>query len=169
MARSDWKVGRFTSNWETSEIHAALTGYQHSFGDYILYYRFRKDLSQVHAIYDEGTGAGKVFDSPINLGVIHATHQEGLNEDRDEGFYFNDDLHVTCSFDQLVKTGLSFVDLETQKYLKDRIVYDKKVFRVTEINVLGQVQQRDIIVGIDATMLKGDELVNDLQFQQWTI
>jgi hypothetical protein len=59
------------------------------------------------------------------------------------------------------------MDLNTQNYLKDRFVYDTKVFRVTSVQVLGQIKQKDIIVSIDATQVKPDEMVNDLQFAQY--
>jgi hypothetical protein len=37
------------------------------------------------------------------------------------------------------------------------------------VQVLGQIQQRDIIVAIDATQVKPDELVNDIQFAQYAV
>lgn len=168
MARLDWKHGRFSAAYETNEIDAALYGYQHNFGDNVDYYRFIRSESRMNDIYDEGDQVGKVFADPIKLPVLHVTHQEGPNEDEDTGFYNNDDITVTASFSQVSRTGLTLVDVETQSYLKDRLVYDRKPFRITSINVLGQLQQRDIIVGIEATQLRGDELVNDLQFAKWS-
>jgi hypothetical protein len=168
MARLDWKRGRFGADYETYEINSALSGYQSNFGDVIDYYRFIKSESRVNDIYDEGDLVGKVFADPIRLPVLHVIHQEGPNEDEDTGFYYNDDLNVTASFSQITRAGLTLADLETQRYLKDRMVYNGKPFRVTAINILGQIQQRDVIVGIEGTQLRGDELVNDLQFAQWS-
>lgn len=167
MARLDWKHGRFSENYEINEIHGAIYGHVHNFGDFIDWYRFLQDASHMHDIYDEGQGVGRVYGPPINMPVIHATHSEGVNEDLPEGFYFNDTLNVSASFSQLTRAGLTMLDLQTQNFLKDRFVYDDKVFRVTAISVLGQIRQRDIVVGIDASQVKPDELVNDLQFAKW--
>jgi len=37
-----------------------------------------------------------------------------------------------------------------------------------KINVLGQIQRRDLIVSIEATQVRGDELVNDAQFAKYS-
>ncbi len=167
MARLDWKHGRFSETYEVNEIHGALSGHQHNFGDYVEWYRFLAEDSATHDIYDEGTGVGRIYADPIRIPVIHATHQESPVDNRPEGWYFNDVLHVTASFSQLVRSGLPRLDLETPTYLKDRLVYDGRVFRITDISVVGQIKQRDIIVGIDATQVKPDEMANDSQFERW--
>lgn len=167
MARLDWKHGKFSETYEVNEINGALYGHQHNFGDYVDWYRFLREDSRMHDIYDEGTDVGRVYAAPIHMPVIHATHQEGMNDNLETGFYFNDSLHVTASFSQITRAGLTRLDIETFTFLKDRLLYDNKIFRVSAINVLGQVRQRDIIVGIEATQVKPDELVDDLQFAKW--
>lgn len=167
MSRMDWKHGKFSETYEVNEIHASLYGHQHNFGDFVDWYRFLAEESHMHDIYDEGEGVGRVYADPINIPVIHATHEEGMNDDLETGFYFNDILHISASFSQITRAGLSRMDVETQNFLKDRIVYDSRVFRVTEISVLGQIRRRDIVVGVQATQVKPDELVNDLQFAKW--
>ena len=165
MGRLDWKRGRFNADFETNQINGGLRGYQNTqAGDQIDYYRFSHVLSEMNDVYDEGDGAGKVYRPPVTVPVLHVNHNEGPNEDLDTGFYFNDDLYITASFDQLFRTGLVFQDIRTNKYLKDRIVYDTRVFRVTDMNIVGQIDERDIIVGIQASQVKPDELVNDPQF-----
>lgn len=67
-----------------------------------------------------------------------------------------------------VQAGLFWLDIDTAVFLNDRIVYDSKVFRVAAIEVLGQIQRRDIVVGIDATQIKPDQLVNDPQFKPYS-
>lgn len=151
-------------DYETNEIEGALRGRQDLAGDQIEYYRFSKEDSQTDDLYDEGAGVGRVFDGPIPVPVMHATHEEGPAEQRNEGFYYNDNIHVTAGFTMLRRTGLTDMDLQSQSYLKDRIVYDGRVFRVLDIKVLGQIQRRDIIVAIDATQMRPDEMTGDPQF-----
>jgi hypothetical protein len=164
VGRLDHKRGRFHSDFETNEIHDALEGHQRQVGDVVDYYRFNAETSEMNDIYDEGDGVGKTYDGPYRIPVIHVTREEGLNQDTDIGFYYNDDIHMTASYQQLVNSGLTRMDIEHHTYLKDRIVYDGRVFRVTRIEVLGQIQRRDLVVGIDLTQVKPDELVNDEQF-----
>jgi hypothetical protein len=64
--------------------------------------------------------------------------------------------------------GLTRLDIEHQNFLKDRILYDDRIFRISSIEILGQIQERDIIVSIACTEVKPDELVNDPQFKKWS-
>lgn len=170
MSRVGWKGGRFSVDWETSEIYKGLRDWQRWTGDQIYYFRFAYDQSSVDPVYGEADSPnGRVYFGPNIIPALHVIHTEGGNDNTLEGFYYNDTAHVTLSFDQIKKMGLDRMDLNTSNYLKDRFVYDTKVFRVTRMEVMGQIQQRDIIVSIDATQVKPDEMVNDLQFAQYAI
>lgn len=144
-----------------------MRGWQSVDGDWINYYRFDEAHSQVDPIYDEPYGAGLRWLEPVRVEALHVTHVQGGNEDSDRGFYYNDDLDVRVPFDLFIQAGMSMADIDTGNYLKDRIVYDRKVFRIKTIAIRGQMQQRDIIVGITGTQLKPDELVWDQQFADW--
>jgi hypothetical protein len=168
MGRIGWKGGRFSVDFETSEIYRGLRDWQRWTGDEVYYYRFAYDQSTKDPVYGEATGPlGRVFFGPNLVPALHVVHIEGDNDNTEDGFYYNDRAHVTFSFDQLKRMGMNKMDLNTQNYLKDRFVYDTKVFRVTSVQILGQIQQRDIIVAIDATQVKPDEMVNDIQFAQY--
>lgn len=167
MSRLDWKRGRFSMDLETNEIEGALRGRQDQTGDEVHYYRFLEADSEMDDLYDEGSGAGRVFAGPIPVPVMHATHEEGPAEQRREGFYYNDNLHVTAGYVMLRRIGLTDMDINTQSYLKDRIVYDGRVFRVLKIEVLGQIQRRDVIVSLDATQMRADEFTGDPQFDSF--
>lgn len=168
MSRTGWKGGRFSVDYETSEIYRGLRDWQRWTGDSIAYYRFYFDSSTVDPVYGEAVPPyGKEYFGPINLPALHVIHVEGDNQNTDQGFYSNDSAHVTFSFDQIKKLGMDKMDLNNQNYLKDRFVYDTKVFRVTSMQVMGQIQQRDIIVSMDATQVKPDEMVNDYMFAQY--
>lgn len=169
MSRADWKVGRFDVNYETNEVYFGLRGHRNAqIGDVVQYYRFNISNTGINDVYDEGYGIGKQYTGPIPLPCLHVVHEDGSNENLDTGFYYNDSIYVTAAFDQMYRTGLRFQDLEHQDYLKDRMVYDNKVFRVTAIHVVGQIQERDMIVSMEGTQVQTDELVNDIQFKQWS-
>jgi hypothetical protein len=167
VSKLDYKRGRFNADWETDKILGALEGFQVIDGDWADYYRFDPDRSEIHDVYDEPTGAGLIYQPPIRLQAIHITHVDGANEDSENGFYFNDDAFLTVAFDKVLQAGMDYSDIMTGNYLKDRVQYDRKIFRVTQISIRGQMQRRDIIVSIAVTQCKPDELVNDTQFAAW--
>lgn len=168
IGRIGWKGGRFSVDFETSEIYKGLRDWQRWTGDEIYYFRFAYDQSTIDPVYGEAAGTlGRVYFGPNTIPALHVIHIEGDNDNTEYGFYSNDRAHVTLSFDQIKRMGLDRMDLNNQNYLKDRFVYDTKVFRVTSVQVMGQIQQKDIIVSIDATQVKPDEMVNDIQFAQY--
>lgn len=168
MSRLDWKRGRFDMDAETDRIFSGLEGYQDVTGDWLDYYRFDKEHSVMDDIYDEATGIGRQFLPAIQIPAIHVTHVEGENKNGDMGFYYNDDLEATFSFRSFQGVGLTLADIKTGNYLKDRVVYDDKVFRVEQLSIEGQIQRRDIIVQLRSTQMKPDELIDDPQFSRWS-
>lgn len=167
MSRVDYKRGRFNPDSETDALFQAMRGWQSADGDWVAYYRFDEAHSEIDPVYDEPTGQGLRWMEPVRVEALHVTHVEGENENSDRGFYYNDTLAVTVPFDLFIQAGMSKADIDTGNYLKDRVMYDRKIFRITTISILGQMQQRDIIVGISGTQLKPDELVWDQAFAEW--
>lgn len=167
MSRIDYKRGRFNPDSETDAIFEAMKGWQSVDGDWVNYYRFDEAHSEIHPVYDEPTGNGLIYLPPVRVEALHVEHVEGGNENSDRGFYYNDDLDISVPFNLFIQAGMSMADINTGNYLKDRVVYDRKVFRIQTISIRGQMQQRDIVVGITGTQLKPDELVMDSQFAQW--
>lgn len=166
MSRLDWKEGgRFDRIREGNSIDHALRGFQNAeIEAYFSYFRFWPAQSQHHAVYDEAAGTGLVYHPEVVLPALHVTHGEGPNEDTEGGFYFVDDLYVSTSFEQVARAGLTELDVRHEGYLRDRIVYDGLVFRVTAMHVTGQVTAHDFTIGIECTQIKPDEYILDPQF-----
>lgn len=168
-SRLSWKNSRrWNSTAETSRIFKNIRGWRDNWGDWLLYYRFDRSQSEMDDIYDEGIGVGRFYQEPLQLDTMHTTHIEGRNQNGQFGFYFNDELTATLSYETFILTGMTDADVSTSQYLNDRILYDNKIFRVTQIAIEGQIQRRDIIVQITATQVKPDELTNDPQFKKWS-
>jgi hypothetical protein len=167
VGRLDYKRGRFNPDYETDKILSALAGWQSVDGDWADYYRFDPVHSEIDEVYDEPTGNGLAYFPPVRVEATHVEHVEGANEDSENGFYYNDDAALIVAFDKVMQAGMDYADIMTGNYLKDRIVYDRKVFRVRQISIRGQMQRRDIIVAISATQVKPDEMVWDVQFADW--
>lgn len=168
MARLDWKRGRFSPDLEVNEINNALRGYQDGYGDFVDYFRFMLETSEMDDVYDEGHGVGRSYNGPIPLPSIQVIHTEGPQANTEGGFYYRDGISVTVSYAAFRRAGFPDADVNAADYLKDRLVYDNKVFRVTNVAVLGQLQRRDVIVSFEGAHVKPDELVNDLQFAKYS-
>ena len=169
MARVDRKRGRFNNDQATDNILEAMRGYADNNGDWVAYLRFDPLSTVMDDVYDEAIEGGLRYLAPVRMQCLHVTHVEGGNEDSELGFYYNDDLDATIAFDLFLQAGMSMADIQTGNYLKDRVIYDRKLFAVKQLAVQGQVQQRDIVIGLSATQIKPDELVNDAQFAAWSL
>lgn len=124
----------------------------------------------MHPVYDEGSGAGKYFYGAWQVPALHVSHNEASDtEPRDAGLYVTDSLVAVCSFDQLMKTGLTEVDLKHGAYQRDRVTYDGIVFGVKHVDISGQIRRRDIICTISAAQIMNDELVNDPVFRDYLV
>jgi hypothetical protein len=139
-----------------------MEGWRDSYGDVLRYYRFNQSASQMDPVYDEAVGTGRVYYPPIALPCQHVTYGE-------YGMYHNDTLTGFISFAAFTGVGLTYADIETGNYLDDRVEYDRKIFRITQLITQGQIQQRDILVLLRATQLKSDALVDDPTFAPWAL
>jgi hypothetical protein len=167
MSRLDRKRGRFDAVYETGLAADAMLDHQDVYGDWADYYRYSREESTFHPIYDEPASGGRVFHGPIRVPVIRLIREEG-NPDREPGgLYWTDSLHVTVPVAGLELAGLEAIDVKHGQYVRDRLVYDDRVYRVTRISVLGQIRRRDLVAGIDAIQLKPEDLVGDTQFAKW--
>jgi hypothetical protein len=167
MSRLDFKKGRFNSDFETDRIFTAMEGWRRSYGDVIRYYRYDASASQMDPVYDEAVGTGRAYFAPIAVPCQHVEHAQGANEYGEYGMYYNDSLTAFVSFTAFTGVGLTYSDIETGNYLDDRVLYDRKVFRITQLMTQGQIQQRDILVLLRGSQMKPDELVDDPEFANW--
>lgn len=168
MSRLDWKRGRWSADQETDRIFKAMRGWRDVMGDFIDYYQFNAAATVLDPIYDEAVGLGRVYYPRMRIPVLHSTLIVGDNENTDMGFYFNDTLEIQCAFDQFNGVVMNHPDVLTGNFLKDRIYYNQKIFRVLQIEPKGKIQERPTIIAISATQLKPDELVDDQLYNQWS-
>lgn len=167
MARLDWHAGKFSADAETKRIFEGMEGWASRYGDWVNYYRLDQAATQFDDVYEEVTDQGRIYKPMRRVPAMHVTHVRGANEWNDKGFYVTDDLDAIMSFQQFTQCGLVMADIDTNNYDMDRIVYDEKVFRIKEIAVRGKIQTRAIVITINATQLKPDEMVEDQQMSNF--
>lgn len=167
MSRADWKRGRFSPTEEGSRIDEGLRAWQRHVGDVVAWWRFSGSRSVVHDIYDEGDAGGLAYDGPWQVPVLHATHVEEGDERNDRGFYTTDTLEISAVFRQISRVGLTQADIHNDRYLRDRIGYDGRLFRIEQMSILGQIRRQDVIVSITGVEVKPAEITADSVFRQY--
>ena len=168
MARLDHHAGKFSADEETRRIFDGMEGWQSRYGDWINYLRLDKDATTYDDVYNEVTDSGRIYKPMRRVPAMHVTHVRGANEWNDKGFYVTDDLSAIISFEQFTQCGLIMADIDTNNYAFDRIVYDEKAFRIKEIAIRGKIQTRAIVITINATQLKPDEMIEDEAMSNFT-
>lgn len=168
MARIDSHTGgRASSDFETTRIFSGMKGWQKNYGDTLTYYPFDRARTSWDDVYDEVMGPGRIYQTPVQLDCQHVTIFPGPQEWDNAGAYQSSALRAIVSYEIFTKSGMTLADLNTERYTYDRIVYKEKVYRVTQINEEGQIQERPTVVAIDANQLRNDELVEDQVFSNY--
>lgn len=164
MARIDSHTGKATSDFETTRIFQGMRGFEKNYGDVLTYFPFDRDKTSWDDVYNEVTGPGRVYKTAVQLQCQHVTLMAGPQEWDEQGAYQSNALRAICSYEMFTRSGMVLADIHTERYTFDRIVYKDKVYRVTQINEEGQIQERPTMVSIDASQLRPDELLEDLSF-----
>ena len=178
---------RFQVKDEASSIHEGLQKFGHEVGTTVLWYAFDREESAPEEgvdgpavgdsiyddVYDEssvtpgGGGATLQWKDPWIVNVLSAVRYEGAEQPNDTGFYTTDRLHLAIDRISAEQQGLLTVDLRSNDRLHDRVVYDNVVFGVTDIQVRGQLEDHDLVIGVDLAEVDPSELVNEPDFLNW--
>lgn len=148
-------AGFFSVNYELSSIQRGIDkDLVQEVGTTVLWYRF-DETSPVDDIYD--VGEARVFHVPLRISVIAAVRVEGRDQRRDEGLFTRDRLEILVAWKALDVVGLEDIATDTERYLKDRVVYDDVAFTVRAVEVEGQLNDQDTIVSISLEEVRDDE------------
>src|ERR1035441_1159716 len=82
-------------------------------------------------------------------------------------YHLDEENAASISYRLFEQAGMTEADIRDGRYERDRVVYKEKVFRITTLNIQGQIQRREIIVGLEGSQLKPDELVGDVAFAKY--
>lgn len=162
---------RFPVKEDVTRIDKEMVRFQGHVGTEVLWFAFDKettDVDNVDNVYDEESSTiDLAWHEPFPVPVMQAVRTEGPEATSDTGFYSLDSIHLTVAYDQARKYGLLDLELKSANRLHDRFVYDNVVFGVDNIQVRGQLQDRDLIVGITGTEIAPEELRNSVDFERW--
>ena len=165
----------FPPKYETRRIDRDVELHQRAFGTTVQWYFFDVEDTVIDDLYDEGADTavtgGRRWKGPITVPVLSAVRQEGIKVASDDGMYTLDTIDLRLSHEQARRVGLlPNMDQNTELHLRDRIVYDNRVFGLRNIQVTGQFEGsgHDVMVRILGVQLRPDELVNDPDFKKWS-
>lgn len=173
MRRGD--TGRFfPSRYEARRQDRDIAIHQRSFGTAVLWYFFDPGASAFDDIYSEGQdyGGGRRWFGPHTIPVVSANRREGMKVVTDDGLYSLDTIDLRLSYEQARKSGLlPEVSRNHEVHLNDRFIYDDRVWGIRDISTTGQFDPsgHDVMVRVQGVQLHADELVNDLDFQRWSL
>jgi hypothetical protein len=118
-------------------------------GTEILWYRFRAD-SEVDEIYD--VGAPRRYGPAVTVPVLWALRTEGQHGFEDSGLDPSDSLQFAVGKSVLRDwLGWKFLDRGGHtELLRDRVRYEGRLFTVDRVDIQGQLEDRDVILGVVA-------------------
>lgn len=155
---------RFSVEGELSRIDSGLTDdAQKEWGTYVEWYRYDESTSAADDLYD--VGAPRRWGAPLLIPVLWIIREEGVDTYDQDGLYTTESLQIAVAKHAL-RDKLHWTDVATlvQRHLKDRIVFEGHVFTISSFQVQGQLLNRDVIIGIQANMVRSDQYVWDPEF-----
>lgn len=105
-------------------------------------------------------GAPRRWSAPIDVPVLWALRTEGRDNQRDTGLHTTDSLQFAVA-KNVLRDRLGWEGVLTRQgmlaFLRDRIRYEGRLFTVTDMQVQGQLTDRDVVVGVVAREIREDE------------
>ena len=170
--------GRFKIDYETLSMDEGITDeLRDPVGttvDWWLWdYEFFVDhpTEVVDDIYDVSSsteGEGRLWIPSFTLPVVMAQQIRGVNVMNERGFYVVDTLRVTISVADALKYIPQMIN-NPSFHIRDRVVFQNEVFTPTRVLPKGRYAERYSVITVECTMVSTEEMVNDPQFQQYTV
>ncbi len=175
----------FPPRFDARRMDRDIAQHQQAFGTIVDWYFYDPDTSVYDDVYDEGqdtgggyangygtgyAGGGRRWRGPIRIPVLSANRREGFKVLSDDGQYSLDTIDLRLSYEQTRRVGLQpEISHNHEQHLRDRFVYDNRVFGVRDISVTGQFEPsgHDVVARVLGVQLRPDELVNDPDFVRW--
>lgn len=149
--------------------------HQRTFGTTVDWYFYDPVHSTFDDVYDEGqdlagTG-GRRWRGPVTLPVLSANRTEGTKVTTDDGMYVLDTIDLRMGYEQARRVGLvPEISQNQETHYSDRFIYDNLVWGIRDIQIRGQFEPsgRDMMVRVLGVRLRPDELVNDVDFVEYS-
>lgn len=162
--------GRFQIPYERESILWGIdTEITKHIGQSVEWWEYDPTTSVSDDLYDVGSVAeGKNWKAPFTLPCVNVSLYQGVTVQSDRGFYNTDLLRITLNALDVETYILGLEkDDNSDKHLKDRVVFRGTVFRPKQFYLKGQITDDYTIFTVDLLEINPEELVNDQQFSQY--
>jgi hypothetical protein len=169
MSRPYTPGGRFDTDFETNDIHDAITkDLTNPVGTTAMWYVWDATSTHVDSIYDVGAadGVGRRWKPAVEIPIIRAVLKQGTTNLVQQGFYNADNLHLTIDKELLASLIPGVLD-DPDPLNRDRIVWKGQVYRPLMTQLRGIVLERFAIITFECQQIMPEEMVNDSQFQSY--
>lgn len=154
----------YTARDHLRHTHRQLNRFQRKVGTKVRWWEFDPENTTKDDLYDEGPA--RMWHAPKSVPVYSIIREEGVEVPGPEGKYTVDTIHISADLEALRRAGLS-EPYNAQKHLNDRLFYDNFIWEIRRYQIHGRLQDYETTVGIDATRVSPEEMVNDPQFSDY--
>jgi hypothetical protein len=172
--------GRFDIDYESLSIYEGITedlgytvGIEVDWFEWDQEYMSSNYSSVVDPIYDVSNttvGGGRRWKDSIKVPVVMAQFVTGRNVMNTRGFYTTDTLRMVINMDEMQERFPGFMTtVDASERIRDRIVFQNQVFHPTIVMPRGHFGKRWAVLTVDCNQVNAEELVNDVQFQQYAL
>lgn len=157
----------FSIEHELNRVDQGLTDTGKEWGTEVRWARFDPNTTVPDDVYD--VGSPRSWGPWIEVPVLWALRTEGRNTFRSEGLQTQDSLQFAVA-KTVIRDRLGWEGLLTREgaeaFLRDRVEYEGRIFTIDDIQVQGQLEDRDVVVGVVAREVRPsdqwvDEVPND--------
>jgi len=169
--------GRFTVGFENKSINEGVVDELRdpvgSIVDWYIWdeaYFEANPLLVVDDTYDvsnQGTGLGRKWKDPFQLPVIMGQLMRSTNIMNERGLYVTDTLRLVIAVADVERLLPAMLN-DPNVHIKDRVVFSGEVFIPTRVLPRGRYKDYYSVITIDFNQVNAEELVNDVQFQNFT-
>ena len=180
--RGEGREGRFSVNHERQSLISGTTKeLVNTVGNKVEWWFYDSAHTVVDPIYDVGANdsGGRRWVGPVVVPVVNSTITQGVTVQSDRGFYNTDVLSLTINIDLIedhrnlygksaaTYPNLTKMEVNPDKYLRDRVVFRDEVWVITRILPMGLITDKYTMMHVDCNQVNPEELVNDSQFAHY--
>ena len=169
--------GRFKIDYENKSINEGVVDeLRDPVGTQVDWYVWDESYFQSHqsTVYDDTydvssqiVGQGRRWKDPFKLPVVLAQQLRGTNVMNERAFYTTDTLRLVIAIADIERLLPAMLD-DPNIHIKDRAVFQGEVFIPTRVLPRGRYADNYSVITIDMNQTNPEEMVNDVQFQQYS-
>lgn len=149
---------------QIGRMNGIMKDYQRTWGENVLYFEYDAQASSKHDVYDEGPS--RSWYDPFVLPVFFLDFRQDDPEQTSAGFYVLSTASICFQVSEAMDR-FRVNPLYTAAHFRDRFQYDNNIYRVQKYEKQGFLHGTYLTVSILGEQVKPEEMVNDMQGQDF--